>query len=206
MSGDSEQSRRGGLAGFFGTLPGLITAIAMLITALVAAGIIAVNTGDGDSTADEASGSADNGTPTTSEAPTPAEAIAGEWSLVSWREAPSDVTLGMEPLAGSLQATDAGAMSWTLDIDDLYWDDSGQPQASVTCSGQISLDAQISASVTSEADYSSNMLSLRNDIAESFCGGGVGAGDNPFSASYSPESSATTLEVSNSLGTFTWQR
>ncbi len=206
MSADSQQSRRGGLAGFFGTLPGLITAIAMLITALVTAGIIAVNTGDGDSTADGASGSADNGTTTTSEAPTPAEAIAGEWLLVSWREAPSDVTLGMEPMAGSLQATDDGAMNWTLDIDDLFRDDSGQPQASVTCSGQISLNAQVSSAVASEADYSSNMVSLRNDIAESFCGGGVGAGNDPFSASYSPDSSATTLEMSNSLGTFTWQR
>lgn len=206
MSADSQQSRRGGLAGFFGTLPGLITAIAMLITALATAGILVVNRGDGDGTADEASGPASGGTTTTSEAPTPAEAIAGEWVLVSWREAPSDVTLGMEPTGGSLQASDDGAMDWTLDIDDLYWDDSGQPQPSVTCRGRISLSGQISASVANEANYSSNMVSLRNDIAEAFCGGGVGAGDYPFSADYSPESSATTLEMSNSLGTFTWKR
>jgi len=48
---------------------------------------------------------------------TPAEAIAGDWSLVSWREAPSDITLGMEPTAGSLEAGSGGGLTWTLEIE-----------------------------------------------------------------------------------------
>ena len=137
---------------------------------------------------------------------TPAEAIAGSWSLATWREAPSDVTIGMEPMSGSLEASEDGSLTWTLDIDDLYWDDSGQPQASVTCDGQISLDATVSGSVADEANYSSNMVSASRSIAEAFCGGGVGAEDSSFAAAYSPDTDATTLEMSNSLGTFTWQR
>jgi hypothetical protein len=143
---------------------------------------------------------------TASEQPTPAEAVAGNWSLVSWQEAPSDVTLGMQPIAGSLVATDDGAVSWTVDIDDLYWDDSGEPQAAVTCEGRISLDSRITSAVTNEADYTSNMLSASDGIAAAFCGGGIGAGDHPYDMTYSPESDAATLEMSNDLGTFTWGR
>lgn len=145
-------------------------------------------------------------TATTSEQPTPAEAVAGDWSLASWQEAPSDVTLGMQPTKGSLVATDDGAVSWTVDIDDLYWDDSGEPQASVTCEGRISLDSRITSAVANETDYTSNMRSASDGIAAAFCGGGVGVGDHPYDMTYSPSSEAATLEMSNDLGTFTWRR
>jgi len=89
---------------------------------------------------------------------------------------------------------------------DLYWDDSGAPQAAVTCEGQISLDSRVSGATAIEADFTPNMNSARDGIAAAFCGGGVGVADHPFAASYAPESDATTLEMANDLGTFTWQR
>ena len=59
---------------------------------------------------------------------------------------------------------------------------------------------------SNEADHTSNMLSASDGIAAAFCGGGIGAGDHPYGMTYSPESDAATLEMSNDLGTFTWGR
>jgi hypothetical protein len=111
----------------------------------------------------------------------------------------------MAPVGGELQVAEDGTATWRLQIDDLYWEEVGPP-AFVTCSGRIPLEGDLQASLTGEEDYTSNMASGRNSIAASFCGGGISAGDHPFTITYAPGSAPTRLEMENEFGRFNWQR
>lgn len=134
------------------------------------------------------------------------EAITGDWQLSWWKEADNPVTLGMEPSSGTMQVSRDGAVRWVLEIDDLYWDDSGLPQAAVTCIGVVSLDGILQGQVSDMKDYTSNMTSAQADISAAFCGGDVGPDDHPFEVQHEPPSNATALQMTNDLGQFSWQR
>lgn len=171
--------------------------------------------GDGDVDLDADSGTEPGTEPgtgtatddTDSEPPaTRIEALAGDWVLLSWQEAGGPVTLGMEPISGTMTVADDGTMRWVLPVDDLFSDDSGLPQAAVTCEGVLPLTGDLRATLRDEKDYTRNMASLRTDIAAAFCGGSVTEPDHPFAVELAPPDAPTTLQLANDLGTFVWRR
>lgn len=176
--------------------------VATVVAGVAVALIVNALTGDGGN------GDSSEPDPVGTTPPVPAtrvEALAGDWTFEGWDERPSDITLGMEPISGTLQVTEDGMATWIVDIDDLFWEDSG-PQSAVTCSGRIPIVGDLEASVTHTHNYTSNMMSARDGIAAAFCGGGVSAGNHPFVMTYAPASDPTRLEMANDLGRFTWRR
>lgn len=181
--------------------------IAGILAAVISGVILAIVLGQfpSESRNDTAANGEPDTTDTQASPSTRIEDLNGDWTLVSWDEVQSAITLGVAPTAGALTVFEDGAVTWSLDIDDLFSNDAG-PQAVVTCSGRLPLHGDLESSVADEAGYTANLRSISRMIATALCGGGIGAANSAFTIAYAPTSSPTRLEMANENGRFAWQR
>lgn len=143
--------------------------------------------------------------PTPTPTPTFLERISGSYNLMSWTEAPSQITLYIDVKDGTLKIDETGDAIWDLGIQQRG--EIGTPTSRIICKGKVSISSQqlVGGQGGEAYNWDSNIESVRDDVWKTFCGWSVEGYSDPFTL-YIDEGGTgkKILEMKNSKGTFKW--
>jgi hypothetical protein len=138
--------------------------------------------------------------------PTILERLAGSYALESWDESRADtITIWVDVRSGTLEIDKTGNASWKLFFDERG--ESHDPEPYVICEGRFRPSSEKIEGIQGGVDgnWTSDIMSIRNEVHLSLCGRAIAEDDDPYRVSIEDLSEgAKLLEMRNSRGVFTW--